>query len=321
MGITTSQRVQTVLVFGAAVIVAGGNAVAIRISNREIDPLFGAAGRFAVAALVFAAVVAAGRTAWPRGRQLVGAVLYGVLNFGLAYGLIYEGLRSIHAGIAQVILAAAPLATILLAVAFGLEAFSWRRLAGTVVAVLGIAVVSGLWTGGVLGFSLLGIGAMVAAAVSIAAGAVVVKVFPPAPGAALNAIGMAVGAVLLALTSIVTGERWTLPRRAETLAAVGFLIISTIILFAAFLFVIRRWSASATSYQFLLLPIPSVLLSAMLDAEPLTPSLFVGGLLVAVGAYAALYPTKQRREGATPRARRSGGHLPSVNVVTKTNGR
>jgi drug/metabolite transporter (DMT)-like permease len=102
---------------------------------------------------------------------------------------------------------------------------------------------------------------------------------------------------------------------------VGFLIVSTIILFAAFLFVIRRWSASATSYQFLLLPIPSVLLSAMLDAEPLTPSLFVGGLLVAVGAYAALYPTKQRREGATPRARRSGGHLPSVNVVTKTNGR
>lgn len=67
--------------------------MAIRISNREIDPLYGAAGRFAVAALVFAGIVAAGRTPWPRGRQLVGAVLYGVLNFALAYGFIYEGLR------------------------------------------------------------------------------------------------------------------------------------------------------------------------------------------------------------------------------------
>ncbi|GHG53434.1 hypothetical protein GCM10012320_24040 [Sinomonas cellulolyticus] len=301
-GATGSQRVQTALVFSAAVIVAGGNAVAIRISNREIDPLYGAAGRFAVAALVFAGIVAAGRTPWPRGRQLVGAVLYGVLNFALAYGFIYEGLRTIHAGIAQVILAAAPLATILLTAALGLESFSWRRLAGTVVAVLGIGVVSGLGTGEALSFSLLGIGAMVAAAVSIAAGAVVVKVFPPAPGPALNAIGMAVGAALLALTSLLTGEHWAVPTRVETVAAVGFLIVSTIILFAAFLFVIRRWSASATSYQFLLLPIPSVLLSALLDAEPLTPSLVAGGLLVAAGAYAALHAPKRRNQRlkATP---------------------
>lgn len=303
-GATTSRRVQTALVFGVAVIVAGGNAVAIRISNREIDPLYGAAGRFAIAALVFAVVVVTGHAAWPRGRALLGAVLYGVLNFALAYGFIYEGLRSIHAGIAQVILAAAPLATILLAAAFGLESFSWRRLAGTGVAVLGIGVVSGLGSAGAPAFSLLGIGAMIAAAVSIAGGAVVVKLFPPASGAALNAIGMAVGAVLLGIASLVTGEHWSVPTRPETLAAVGFLIVSTIILFAAFLFVIRRWSASATSYQFLLLPIPSVLLSALLDAEPLTASLFAGGLLVAAGAYTALHSPTGASRSAFPRAAR-----------------
>lgn len=75
---------RTVVVFIAAVAVTGGNAVAIRYSNRELDPLFGAAVRFAVAALVFAAVAAVGRKPWPRGRALAGALLYGLLNFGLA---------------------------------------------------------------------------------------------------------------------------------------------------------------------------------------------------------------------------------------------
>lgn len=291
----TSQRLTTIAVFVGALLVGSGNGVAIRFSNREITPLFGASVRFVLAALIFAAIMAASRKAWPRGHQLLGAVLYGILNFGLAYGLIYEGLRGIHAGLTQVILAAVPLATILLASAVRIEVFSWRRLAGTLVAVAGIGVISGLG-GGRVTFSILSIGAITAAAVSIGAGAVVVKLLPPAPGASLNAIGMAVGAVLLAVTSLATGERWAVPTQASTITAIGFLVVSTVVLFAAFLFILRRWSATATAYQFLLLPIPSVFLSSMLDAEPLSPSLFLGGALVVIGAYAAMRGTKSKRE-------------------------
>ncbi|WP_369046663.1 DMT family transporter [Sinomonas sp. P10A9] len=302
-GVSTAggKNALTVLVFVGALIVTGGNAVAIRYSNRELDPLFGAALRFALAALVFGAVMAAQRTAFPRGRQLVGALLYGVLNFGLAYGFIYEGLRTVHAGLAQIVLAAAPLATILLAAAFRIEVFRWRRLGGTLVAILGIAVISGIGTSMLSASSLVGMAAMVAAAVSIAGGAVAVKRFPRAPAASLNAIGMGVGALLLALASAASGERWALPTQGTTLVAVGFLIVSTVIIFAAFLFVLRRWSASATTYQFLLIPIPSVILSSLLDAEPLTPTLFLGGLLVVGGAYAGMHTRRpgRRRSGAS----------------------
>lgn len=295
---------RTVLVFVGALIVAGGNGVAIRYSNRELDPLFGAALRFAAAALIFAVVMAAGRTTWPRGRQLVGALLYGLLNFGLAYGLIYEGLREVHAGLAQIVLAAVPLATLLLAAAVGIEAFSWRRLTGTLIAISGIAVMSGVGSTMLSASSLLGIAAMVAAAISIGGGAVVVKLFPPAPIAALNGIGMGVGALSLFLASLASGERLTLPTRGTTFTALGFLVVSTVILFAAFLFVLKRWSASATSYQFLFLPIPALVLSSLLDAEPLSPALFLGGLLVLGGSYLGM------------RAHTSGGHRLSVLVRT-----
>ncbi len=289
--------VLTALVFTGAVVVTGGNAVAIRVSNRELDPLFGAAARFAAAALVFVVIMALSGKAWPRGRQLAGALLYGLLNFGLAYGFIYEGLRTVHAGLAQIILASVPLATILLAAAFGLEVFSWRRVLGTVVALGGIAVVSGIGTGGAPQFSIPGVVAITAAAVSVGAGAVVVKRFPPLPIAALNAIGMAVGAGLLAIASVASGERWAVPAAPSTWVALGFLVVSTVAIFAAFLFVLRRWSASATSYQFLLIPIPAVVLSALIDAEPLTPGLAVGGLLVLAGSWAGMRPGKGRSTG------------------------
>ncbi|WP_460990975.1 DMT family transporter [Sinomonas soli] len=307
MSAAGGRDVRTVAVFVAAVVVTGGNAVAIRYSNRELDPLFGAAARFAVAALVFAAVAAAGHRAWPRGRALAGALLYGLLNFGLAYGFIYEALREVHAGLAQIVLASVPVATLLIAAGAGVEAFSWRRFAGTLVAVAGIAVVSGAGTTAFSASSLLGIAGMAAAAVSIGAGAVVVKVFPPVPGAPLNAVGMAVGAVALAVASPLAGERWRVPVRGETFAAFGFLVVSTLILFAAFLYVLRRWSASATSYQFLFVPIPAVIVSSLLDSEPLTPALFLGGLLVLAGSYLGL---RAGRRGARGDGRTAEGPLP-----------
>src|SRR5215207_676525 len=57
-------------------VLAGGNAVAIRFSNRELDPLWGAGLRFALAAALLVALMAILRLAPPRGRALRGAVLY-----------------------------------------------------------------------------------------------------------------------------------------------------------------------------------------------------------------------------------------------------
>src|ERR671918_961965 len=102
--------------FIATSVLAGGNAVAVRFSNRELAPLWGAGLRFAMAALILLAVMAVMRLSLPRGRALVGAVLFGALNFGGAFAFAYYGLIRVHAGLGQTLLALVPLATLLLAV-------------------------------------------------------------------------------------------------------------------------------------------------------------------------------------------------------------
>ena len=102
--------------FVTEAVLAGGNAVGIRYSNRELDPMWGACLRFTFAALLLVALMALLRLPMPHGRALTGALVYG-LFIGVAFALAYYALVRVHAGLAQTILALVPLATLLLAVA------------------------------------------------------------------------------------------------------------------------------------------------------------------------------------------------------------
>ncbi|MGH3332402.1 MAG: EamA family transporter, partial [Nocardioidaceae bacterium] len=93
---TDGERV-ALTAFVTQAVLAGGNAVGIRFSNRELEPLWGAALRFSLAAALLLAVMAALRLSLPRGRALTGSVLYGLFNFGGSFALIYYGLVRVHA--------------------------------------------------------------------------------------------------------------------------------------------------------------------------------------------------------------------------------
>src|SRR2546423_11932008 len=85
--------------FITVTVLAGGNGVGVRFSNRELAPLWGGGLRFLVAAALLVAVMAALRQPPPRGRALTGALLYGVFNFAGAFALAYYGLVRVHAGL------------------------------------------------------------------------------------------------------------------------------------------------------------------------------------------------------------------------------
>src|SRR5437867_3309419 len=87
------------------ILIGGSNFVAVRFSNAELPPYWGAAIRFLPASLVLFVVMAIGRIPVPYGSALVGAVLWGLINFGLGYALTYFGLQQVNAGTASVILA------------------------------------------------------------------------------------------------------------------------------------------------------------------------------------------------------------------------
>src|SRR5918994_3691072 len=132
----------TLAAFVASSVLAGGNAVAIRFSNRELDPLWGAGLRFLLAAALLLGLMAALRLAVPRGRAFAGAVVFGLLQFGATFALAYYALVELHAGFAQILLALVPLMTVLLATAQRQERFRLTALGGALLALAGVIVMS-----------------------------------------------------------------------------------------------------------------------------------------------------------------------------------
>jgi drug/metabolite transporter (DMT)-like permease len=283
--------------FVAIAVLAGGNAVGVRFSNRELEPLWGAGLRFSLAAVVMVTVMAALRLPLPRGRALTGVLLFGALNFGASFALAYYALVRLHAGLGQTLLALVPLATLLLAVAQRQERLRLTGVAGTVLALVGIALVSQAPVrASVPPLSLL---AVLGSAVCIAQAAVLVRRFPSVHPVTLNAVGMTTGAALLVGGSLLAGEAIALPRRGATWAAVGYLVVvGSVVVFVLYAVMLRHWAASRAAYVFVLIPLVTVALSVWLDDEPLSLGLALGGLLVLGGVYVgALRPTRMPAGG------------------------
>jgi drug/metabolite transporter (DMT)-like permease len=283
--------------FVTAAVLAGGNAVGVRFTNRELAPLWGAGLRFALAAALLLAVMALLRLPLPRGRAMAGALLYGVFNFGGAFALAYYGLVRVHAGLGQTLLALVPLATLLLAVSQRQEHLKVAAVAGTLLALVGIFVMSQApLRESVPPLSLL---AIVGSALCFAQAAVLVRRFPRMHPVAMNAVGMAAGAALLVVGSAVADETIVLPRRAATWAALAFLVlVGSVVVFVLYLVVLRIWSASRAAYVFVVTPFVTVALSVWLDDEPVGIELVLGGLLVLAGVYiGALRPARAAPPG------------------------
>lgn len=274
----------TLAAFALVVLIGGINFVAVRFSNRELPPFWGAATRFGAAAFLLFGVVAVQRLPLPRGRALLGALLYGLLGFGASYAFVYWGLLQVPAGLAAVVLASAPLFTLMLALVQRQERFRWRGLLGGVLALIGIAVMFSRSVS--IAVPLPSLLSIVAAAVCFAEASIVAKQFPKSHPVSTNAVAMAAGAVILLAISAVTHEAPVLPTLPATWIAFTYLVLlGSSTAFVLFLFVLKHWTASATAYMFVLFPLVAVTAAAWLEHEPVTLPLAVGGLFVLGGVY------------------------------------
>jgi drug/metabolite transporter (DMT)-like permease len=277
----------TLVAFLVLVMIAGGNAVAIRYTSCrtcELDPFWSAATRFLLATVIFVVIANALHVGMPRGRALLGAVLYGALQFGLGFGLIYWGFVRAPAGLGQVLLACVPLLTFALALAQRQERFRWDGLTGAALAIGGIAVV---FSSGVdAGVPLTSMLAILAGAFFFGQALIVVKGFPPVHPAAMNAIGMGIGTFILLVFTAVFDEAYVIPEAGSTWAALGYLVIGgSVGVFWLYVIVLRGWTASAASYQLVLIPLVTVVLSAWLQNERITWAFAGGSVLVLLGVY------------------------------------
>jgi drug/metabolite transporter (DMT)-like permease len=97
---------------------------------------------------------------------------------------------------------------------------------------------------------------------------------------------MAAGAMMLWLASLGFGETWAFPAMARTWLVLAYLVaLGSVALFVLFLYVMERWTASATVYALALMPVVAVALGAIVADESVTWELVVGAALVMAAVY------------------------------------
>jgi drug/metabolite transporter (DMT)-like permease len=282
----------TLVAFLIGAVLSSGNPISVKFSNVELDPFWGATFRFTLAAGLMLIVMAVLRLPFPRGRALWGAVLYGIFNFGLAFACLFYALVELGAGFLQILLAVIPLTALLLAVAQRQERLRLSAVVGSVLAFAGVLLMSQVALDASI--SLTSILVAMGAALCLAQGAVLVRIFPPAHPVSLNAVGMTVGAVILFIATLVAGDSFTLPTLPETWLAIAYMVvIGSGVVFILWVFVLKRWEASRAAYNFVLLPPITLVFSSWILDEKVGIELIFGGLLILVGVYiGALRPQR-----------------------------
>jgi len=279
-----SNRQFVILAFVVETFLAGGNGVAIRFSNRELAPLWGAGLRFILAALLMIIIMKMQKLELLRGKSLLGAIIYGLFQFAGAFGFAYLALVQIQAGLGQTLLALVPLATLLLAVLQRQERLIISAIMGSLLCLAGIGLV--YINPGREPIPPIPLILIMSSVLCFAQALVVVRRLPHIHPVALNAVGMLAGALVLMGISVLLGETRALPRRVETwVALVYVVIIGSVLVFLLHVYIAQNWSASRASYVMVTIPIVTVMLSAWLDHEPVTIGLLLGGFLVLMGVY------------------------------------
>lgn len=275
---------KTLIALIFSVLFAGTNVVAVRQTVGELPPFWGAALRFSAAAVIFWLIVLIRKSPLPSRHMLPGILLYGFLNIGASYAFLYWGVQKVPAGMTSIFLALAPLMTFFFAWMHRIEPFRWRGLAGASVALAGILFAFFEQPSGQL--PILSVLAVVAGVACLSESTVIIKMNPASDPIATNAIAMSTGAVFLNLLSLLRGEPHPLPAQATTWALLGYLVLfGSVGLFYLVLFVIRRWTATASSYQFVLFPFVTVVLAGWLTGETVNSAFLVGAFVTLIGVW------------------------------------
>jgi len=241
-------------------------------------------------------------------RDLAAFAAIGIANNAVYLALNYIGMRSVSAGLTALIGSANPVLTALLAVVFLGEPMTWRKAAGLVLGVGGVAfVVENRIAGGA--DSIVGVACIVAGLLSIVTGTILLRRFAP-PGrlwvgnGVQNLLGgLAVTPVALAFESVgAVVPSWRL------LGALLFLAL-LVSVFGYFLWsylIMTAGAAAASAYHFVMPPL-GFIFGWLLLGEHIAPRDLVGIVPIVIGIYLI---TRSGPKRAAPAAAADGRMAP-----------
>jgi drug/metabolite transporter (DMT)-like permease len=246
--------------------------------------------------LLFAIARALGQPL-PRGAALRSALAYGTLNMGFSMTLLYWAEVTVPSGLVAVLYATIPLTTALFARAVGLERLVPLKLAGAIVALLGVgAIVTGQLHGTLAAWPVF---AAVAAATCAAGSGVALKAGPRQAPLPANAVGSAAGAVIALTASLLAREPHPLPTTAAAAFPILYLVVAgSLVAFGLYAWLVNHWPVTRIAFVSVVVPVVALSLGVAFRGERLDAVEVLGSALVMLGLALALLADRWRARAA-----------------------
>jgi drug/metabolite transporter (DMT)-like permease len=262
----------------------GSSYVAIGLVGDDLAPFSLVGARLLIGTLALAAAAVVLRVPRPQRRELAHLVVAGVLGIVIPFTLITWSERSVDAGLASILVAAAPLVSALLvAGTIRDERLGAVRIFGLGLGFLGVVAVAG---GGIdAGGDPLALAALLGAAVAYAANGAWSRRFLIGVPPLTAALGQAASGLVVVGVMVVAVERPSvgLPSGEAFLAVAWLGLLSSGVAPLIYFRLLAAWGATRTMAVNYVTPLVGVGAGALVLGEELAPISLVGGALVIVG--------------------------------------
>jgi drug/metabolite transporter (DMT)-like permease len=277
--------------FGACGAIWGSTFLVISIGNDALAPVWAATLRLVLASLLLTGWTLARGQRLPRGPALRAALGYGVAQFGINLPLLYWGERTVPSGLAAVIYATLPLSSALMARAFGMERLTLAKVTGAVVAFGGVAVLFSSTLRAHV--PLVGLMVILLGATAASLGSVWLKRGPRQDPFAANAVGCAIGALIVGPISLALGEPHVLPTALATAWPVLYLTVAgSLGAYVIMAWLVHAWPVTRTSYVTVIVPVIALTLGAVVRHERLGATTIFGAVVVLAGLLIGMRPER-----------------------------
>jgi drug/metabolite transporter (DMT)-like permease len=266
--------------------------VAGKIGVTYCPPLILLAARFSLAGILILGITALRGERWSLSwRDTLAFALIGVANNALYLGIGYTGLQTVSAGLSGLILSTNPVFTAVLAALLLNEQLTWRKIAGLVLGILGVASI--VWHRMSVGTdSLHGILFTLVALASIVAGTILFKLLAPKGSLWIgNGVqNIAAGIVLTPFAFTLSSVNDIVPN-LQLLGSFAFLTLGgSVLAYVIWFHLLRVCGATAASaYHFLMPPLAMVFAWIVLGEHVALRDL-LGVVPVALGIYLVTRP-------------------------------
>jgi drug/metabolite transporter (DMT)-like permease len=278
------------LLFVAMCVIWGIPYLMIRVAVREVSPatlVFLRAGAAAAILLPLAAGRNELKVLLPRWRPLL---VFAAIEIAIPWLALSSAERRVSSSLAALLIAAVPFTAVAIAASTGGERFDWRRIAGLLVGIAGVAAIVGLDLGHTSG---IGLAEMAVVVIGYASGPwLLARYLTGLPSLGVIAASLGLSALAYAPLAVIQFPD-SVPSSHVLLSIIGLAVLCTAIAFVLFFELIAEVGPVRATVITYINPAVAALLGVVVLNEAFTGGMAVGFALVLAGSMLATRGSRQ----------------------------